>query len=90
MAKLHNIQLRTGCFCNPGACQRHMKLSDSELKKHFRVSLGHFHIRVAHFCMNKIHLLQYEQNSFSYEHKEESTLNKKKLVLLLTGRAHLW
>lgn len=38
MAKLHNIQFRTGCFCNPGACQRHLGLTDFELKKHFKVS----------------------------------------------------
>lgn len=31
------MTLRTGCFCNPGACQRHLKLSDEELKAHFKV-----------------------------------------------------
>ncbi|XP_055304058.1 molybdenum cofactor sulfurase 3 [Sitodiplosis mosellana] len=39
MAKLHNIYLRTGCFCNPGACQRHLRLSDTDLKSHFKA--GH-------------------------------------------------
>lgn len=39
MAKLHNIQLRTGCFCNPGACQRHLNLTDAQLKQHFKVVL---------------------------------------------------
>lgn len=28
MAALYKIQLRTGCFCNPGACQRHLNLSN--------------------------------------------------------------
>lgn len=27
MAALFKIHLRTGCFCNPGACQRHLSLS---------------------------------------------------------------
>lgn len=39
MAQLQNIYLRTGCFCNPGACQRHLKLSDSDLMAHFKVLL---------------------------------------------------
>lgn len=38
MAELRNIFLRTGCFCNPGACQRHLKLSNTELIDHFKVS----------------------------------------------------
>ncbi|XP_049945847.1 molybdenum cofactor sulfurase 3 [Schistocerca serialis cubense] len=39
MANLHNIQLRTGCFCNPGACQVHLKLSSDDVRKHFQA--GH-------------------------------------------------
>nr|XP_019559619.2 molybdenum cofactor sulfurase 3 isoform X3 [Aedes albopictus] len=35
MASLHNIVLRTGCFCNPGACQRNLKLSDEDVLKQF-------------------------------------------------------
>lgn len=38
MAQLNNIYLRTGCFCNPGACQRHLKLSDNDLMAHFNVN----------------------------------------------------
>lgn len=38
MASLYNIYLRTGCFCNLGACQRHLGLSDEMVKKHFQVS----------------------------------------------------
>lgn len=37
MANLHNIYLRTGCFCNPGACQRHLKLRNDELKANYQV-----------------------------------------------------
>lgn len=39
MANLYGIQLRTGCFCNPGACQRHLKLTIEDLKHHFQVIL---------------------------------------------------
>lgn len=38
MANLHRIQLRTGCFCNPGACQRFLHLSPAEVRKHFQAS----------------------------------------------------
>lgn len=39
MANLHKIYLRTGCFCNPGACQRHLNLSNEDLKNNFNA--GH-------------------------------------------------
>nr|XP_018901691.1 PREDICTED: molybdenum cofactor sulfurase 1 [Bemisia tabaci] len=39
LANLHNIQLRTGCFCNPGACQRHLKLTNEQLHANFEA--GH-------------------------------------------------
>ncbi|XP_048219619.1 molybdenum cofactor sulfurase [Perognathus longimembris pacificus] len=39
MASLYNIHLRTGCFCNTGACQRHLGLSDNLIKEHFEA--GH-------------------------------------------------
>lgn len=31
LAAIHNIQLRTGCFCNPGACQSYLRLRDEDL-----------------------------------------------------------
>lgn len=31
VAALHRILLRTGCFCNIGACQRYLKLSDDTM-----------------------------------------------------------
>lgn len=37
MASLYNIHLRTGCFCNTGACQRHLGISDEMVKKHLQV-----------------------------------------------------
>lgn len=39
MAELFNIILRSGCFCNPGACQRLLNLSDTDLLKHHKA--GH-------------------------------------------------
>nr|CAD7200113.1 unnamed protein product [Timema douglasi] len=39
MANLYDIQLRTGCFCNTGACQRHLGLSSQDLKHQFQA--GH-------------------------------------------------
>ncbi|XP_039094909.1 molybdenum cofactor sulfurase isoform X3 [Hyaena hyaena] len=38
MASLHNIHVRTGCFCNTGACQRHLGISDEMVKKHLQVT----------------------------------------------------
>lgn len=35
MAALYKIHLRTGCFCNPGACQRLLNLSDEEILKNY-------------------------------------------------------
>lgn len=42
LAALHRnpIQLRTGCFCNPGACQTALDLSDDDLIRNFEES-GH-------------------------------------------------
>jgi molybdenum cofactor sulfurtransferase len=37
LCNLFNVHLRTGCFCNPGACQRHLELSLEELEEHFEV-----------------------------------------------------
>lgn len=34
------IQFRTGCFCNPGACQRALNLTDEELLYNFQIA-GH-------------------------------------------------
>ena len=42
LAGLHRppIQLRTGCFCNPGACQSALNLSDKEVMENYLTS-GH-------------------------------------------------
>jgi molybdenum cofactor sulfurtransferase len=39
MAALHKLVLRTGCFCNPGSCQTHLKLTNEEIMKQFHA--GH-------------------------------------------------
>lgn len=36
IAELHNIRVRVGCFCNPGACQRALKLTDEDLVEHYK------------------------------------------------------
>lgn len=35
LAAIYNIQLRCGCFCNPGACQWFLKLSNSDIRKQY-------------------------------------------------------
>lgn len=35
MAALFKIHLRTGCFCNPGACQRHLSLSTKDILQNY-------------------------------------------------------
>lgn len=39
MASLYNIHLRTGCFCNTGACQQFLNLTNEQIKKN--LSAGH-------------------------------------------------
>ncbi|XP_059046054.1 molybdenum cofactor sulfurase [Achroia grisella] len=39
LADLFNITVRTGCFCNSGSCQRHLKASNEEMKDMYKA--GH-------------------------------------------------
>lgn len=39
IAAIYNIHIRTGCFCNPGACQEFLKLTNEDIKKQFQA--GH-------------------------------------------------
>jgi molybdenum cofactor sulfurtransferase len=39
MADLFNISVRTGCFCNSGSCQRHLKASNKDMKDMYKA--GH-------------------------------------------------
>ncbi|KAM4687750.1 molybdenum cofactor sulfurase [Discoglossus pictus] len=36
LASLYNIHFRTGCFCNSGACQKHLGLSSLDIKKNLQ------------------------------------------------------
>ena len=52
LAAIHSppIQLRTGCFCNPGACQEALGLTDKQIQENYKVS-GHIcgdHIDIIH------------------------------------------
>lgn len=40
LAELNNILVRTGCMCNPGACQAFIGLSDDELIANFKVGFS--------------------------------------------------
>jgi len=37
MLALYDIQVRTGCFCNPASCQRYLGLSEDDLAQQFLV-----------------------------------------------------
>uniref|UniRef100_A0A8C6Z5Y3 Molybdenum cofactor sulfurase n=1 Tax=Nothoprocta perdicaria TaxID=30464 RepID=A0A8C6Z5Y3_NOTPE len=39
MASLYNIHLRTGCFCNTGACQMHLGISNEDIRRNLQA--GH-------------------------------------------------
>ncbi|XP_027724699.1 molybdenum cofactor sulfurase isoform X2 [Vombatus ursinus] len=48
MASLHNIHVRTGCFCNTGACQRHLRISNETIKKN---------LQAGHICGDDIDII---------------------------------
>ncbi|CAH2283849.1 molybdenum cofactor sulfurase isoform X1, partial [Pelobates cultripes] len=48
MASLYNIHLRTGCFCNSGACQRHLGMSNADIKNN---------LQAGHVCGDDIDLI---------------------------------
>ncbi|KAJ3181590.1 hypothetical protein HDU85_003532 [Gaertneriomyces sp. JEL0708] len=35
LASIHNIHLRAGCFCNPGACQANLSLSSEDVQRNY-------------------------------------------------------
>ncbi|XP_070584996.1 molybdenum cofactor sulfurase [Erythrolamprus reginae] len=39
LAGLYNVHLRTGCFCNTGACQQHLGISHDDVRKNLQA--GH-------------------------------------------------
>ncbi|KAI3675678.1 hypothetical protein L1987_85270 [Smallanthus sonchifolius] len=48
LASLSGIQLRTGCFCNPGACSKHLGLSHADLLSN---------IEAGHVCWDDLDIL---------------------------------
>uniref|UniRef100_A0A669PAQ5 Molybdenum cofactor sulfurase n=1 Tax=Phasianus colchicus TaxID=9054 RepID=A0A669PAQ5_PHACC len=48
MASLYNIHVRTGCFCNTGACQMHLGISDEDIQKN---------LQAGHVCGDDIDLI---------------------------------
>ncbi|XP_042695762.1 molybdenum cofactor sulfurase [Centrocercus urophasianus] len=48
MASLCNIHVRTGCFCNTGACQMHLGISDEDIQKN---------LQAGHVCGDDIDLI---------------------------------
>lgn len=52
LAALHQppLQLRTGCFCNPGACQIALGLTDDDIQTNYKIS--------GHVCGDDIDIIQ--------------------------------
>ncbi|NXW94868.1 MOCOS sulfurase, partial [Alopecoenas beccarii] len=48
MASLYNIHFRTGCFCNTGACQMHLGISNEDIKRN---------LQAGHVCGDDIDLV---------------------------------
>ncbi|OXB66330.1 hypothetical protein ASZ78_003721 [Callipepla squamata] len=48
MASLYNIHVRTGCFCNTGACQMHLGISDEDIRRN---------LQAGHVCGDDIDLI---------------------------------
>ncbi|XP_068003863.1 molybdenum cofactor sulfurase [Melanerpes formicivorus] len=48
MANLYNIHLRTGCFCNTGACQMHLGISNEDIQRN---------LQAGHVCGDDIDLV---------------------------------
>ncbi|NWJ04266.1 MOCOS sulfurase, partial [Crypturellus undulatus] len=48
MASLYNIHLRTGCFCNTGACQMHLGISNEDIRRN---------LQAGHMCGDDVDLV---------------------------------
>eukprot|EP00945_MAST-04E_sp_MAST-4E-sp1_P006276 g6276.t1 len=67
LATLSGIQLRTGCFCNPGACQKYLSISASEVESH---------LQAGHVCGDNVDVIDGKPTgavrvSFGYASTEE-------------------
>ncbi|XP_062286132.1 molybdenum cofactor sulfurase [Scomber scombrus] len=48
MASLYNIHVRTGCFCNTGACQSFLRITDHQMRRN---------LQAGHICGDSIDLV---------------------------------
>ena len=77
MAELFNISIRTGCFCNSGTCQRHLKVTNSEMKSMYKAG---------HKCGDEVDLINGKPTgairvSFGYYN---TFADVDKLILMIT------
>lgn len=81
MAALFKIHLRTGCFCNPGACQRHLSLSTKEILQNYEAG---------YVCGGAVDLINGKPTgavriSFGYM----STIKDVQMVLLMIAKCFI-
>ncbi|MGH0135534.1 UNVERIFIED_CONTAM: hypothetical protein FKN15_023522 [Acipenser sinensis] len=77
LASLYNIQVRTGCFCNTGACQHHLGLSNEEMKRN---------LQAGHVCGDNIDIIEGRPTgsvrvSFGYMSTFEDTQTFLKFII---------
>ncbi|XP_038137357.1 molybdenum cofactor sulfurase isoform X1 [Cyprinodon tularosa] len=76
MACLYNIHVRTGCFCNTGACQAFLRITDQQMKRN---------LKAGHVCGDNIDLVDGQPTgsvrvSFGYMSTFEDCQNFLKFV----------
>ncbi|XP_067241238.1 molybdenum cofactor sulfurase isoform X1 [Chanodichthys erythropterus] len=77
MASLFNIHIRTGCFCNTGACQHYLAISNQNVKSN---------LHAGHVCGDNIDLVEGRPTgsirvSFGYMSSFEDCLNFLRFVV---------
>ncbi|NWW89163.1 MOCOS sulfurase, partial [Rhynochetos jubatus] len=79
MASLYNIHVRTGCFCNTGACQMHLGISNEDIQKN---------LQAGHVCGDNIDLVDGHPTgsvriSFGYMSSFEDAQNFLKFIIAI-------
>ncbi|XP_010149599.1 PREDICTED: molybdenum cofactor sulfurase, partial [Eurypyga helias] len=79
MASLYNIHVRTGCFCNTGACQMHLGISNEDIQKN---------LQAGHVCGDDIDLVDGHPTgsvriSFGYMSSFEDAQNFLKFIIAI-------
>ncbi|XP_019341286.1 molybdenum cofactor sulfurase isoform X2 [Alligator mississippiensis] len=77
MASLYNIHVRTGCFCNTGACQQHLGISNEDIKRN---------LQAGHMCGDDIDIIDGRPTgsvriSFGYMSTFEDAQNFLKFII---------